>query len=127
MAYRLWLLKIEGVSYRVQMNHRLFTGELNIQVDGKTIHESVRDAAYTTSHGFRLPNFWAVNLQICSIGMDCFYQLWLEGRLMEPAKDSDTLLRGSSCPTDNLLRPAVATMESDKKELLRPPDILRKL
>lgn len=127
MAYRLWLLNIEGVNYRVQMNHRLFTGELNIQVDGKMIHEGIREAAYTTSHRFRLPNFWGVSLEINSIGMDCFYELWLEGRLMEPARDSETLLRGSSEPFGNLLRPSISSPEQEKKELLRSPDRLDKL
>jgi len=121
MAYRMWLFNVEGANYRVQMHHRLFTGELQIQLDGKTIVHCMRDPSYATSHRFRLPNFWAASIEIGSIGLDCWYELWLEGRLIPPAKDGETLLRGSSSPTDNLLRPSIPDSEVDRKELLRPP------
>jgi hypothetical protein len=103
------------------MNHRLFTGELQIELDGRTMVHCVRSLLYSTSHQFRLPNFWLASVEINSYGLDCKYELWLEGRIIPPVKDSDTLLRGSSSPTDNLLRPSIASSESDRKELLRPP------
>ena len=121
LAYKLWRLNVEGATYIVQMDHKLFTGDIHVRLDGKTIFQGKRDVAYFTRHKFRLPNWWSGYIEISSIGMDCYYVLWLEGRVVDPEKDEDSLLRGSSQPPDGLLRPAVSTRTDEQDELLRVP------
>jgi hypothetical protein len=120
MAYKLWRLQVEGVTYTVQMHHRLFSGDLHIVLDGKTVFLGRRGAEYETAHNFRLPNWWSGAVQVSSIGMDFYYQLWLEGRVVSPERDEDTLLRASTFPEDGLLRPVARRREDETAELLRP-------
>ena len=72
MAYKMWLMRVEGVTYSIQMSHRLFTGEVHIVLDGKTVFQGTRDIETLTRHKFRLPNWWSGHIDIHSIGMDCY-------------------------------------------------------
>jgi hypothetical protein len=121
LAYKVWRLSVEGATYLIQMDHKLFTGDIHVRLDGKTIFRGQRDIAYVTRHKFRLPNWWSGHVEIRSIGVDCYYKLWLEGRVVDPEQDKDSLLRGSSRPSDDLLHPALPMQADEKAELLRVP------
>jgi len=122
VAYKIWRLRVEGATYTVQMNHRLFTGEVQVLLDGATVFQGIRDIGYVTRHKFRLPNWWNGHVEIHSIGMDCYYELSLEGRIIDPESDQDTLLRGSADPNTGLLRPFLPNRSPDGTDLVRPTE-----
>jgi len=121
-SFKLWRFTGRSQRHQIELYHEWFSGQLHVRVDGAALVQGERPFESRTTLQFLVGGRVCV-IDIQDFGMERFYECAIDREIVFSDAHADTLLRGSSRPTvagSALLRPALATEESDKNELLRP-------
>jgi hypothetical protein len=121
-SHKLWRFKGRSQRHRIELYHAWFSGQLHVRVDGAALVQGERPIESRSTLQLLVGGRICV-IDIEDFGMERLYECTIDREIVFSDAHADTLLRATFDPTlseSALLRPSIATEDSDRHELLRP-------